>query len=247
MKLFKLIDVRGWLLVGTAALCVALPLVITTFGTPAQAGAALEERKMPMKFSWVACEPNCRGWVSAVGVVTADSPEDFEDFARNRQLGGATIVLDSSGGSVNDSIALGRRFRSLGMLTTVGATVQNRTRQGSRTSVGPEAYCESMCVFLLLSGKKRFVMGASGHIAGVINPPASKKRSHWIRADGKLPKTQAEWLSGATEHPGSWWTDWSDWLKMHSGKQVAAPKSYGRGSAYKATEPAPGRYVKAKA
>jgi len=99
----------------------------------------------------------------------------------------------------------------------------------------------------LLSGKKRFVMGASGHIAGVINPPASKKRSHWIRADGKLPKTHAEWLSGATEHPGSWWTDWSDWLKTHAGKQIPAPKSYGKGSAYKAIEPAPGRYVKAKA
>jgi len=99
----------------------------------------------------------------------------------------------------------------------------------------------------VLSGKKRFVMGASGHIAGVINPPASKKRSHWVRADGKLPKTQAEWLSGATEHPGSWWTDWSDWLKTHAGKQIPAPKSYGKGSAYKAIEPAPGRYVKAKA
>lgn len=99
----------------------------------------------------------------------------------------------------------------------------------------------------LLSGKKRFVMGASGHIAGVINPPAKKKRSHWIRADGKLPKTQAEWLAGATEHPGSWWTDWSDWLKTHAGKQIAAPKAYGKGSAYKAIEPAPGRYVKAKA
>lgn len=99
----------------------------------------------------------------------------------------------------------------------------------------------------LLSGKKRFVMGASGHIAGVINPPAKKKRSHWIRADGKLPKAQAEWLAGATEHPGSWWTDWSDWLKTHAGKQIAAPKAYGKGSAYKAIEPAPGRYVKAKA
>jgi polyhydroxyalkanoate synthase len=99
----------------------------------------------------------------------------------------------------------------------------------------------------VLAGKKRFVMGASGHIAGVINPPAKKKRSHWIRADGKLPKTQPEWLAGATEHPGSWWTDWSNWLKTHAGKQIPAPKTYGKGSAYKAIEPAPGRYVKARA
>ncbi|MDH6165429.1 polyhydroxyalkanoate synthase [Variovorax boronicumulans] len=99
----------------------------------------------------------------------------------------------------------------------------------------------------LLPGKKRFVMGASGHIAGVINPPAKKKRSHWIREDGKFPKTQAEWLTGATEHPGSWWTDWAQWLKGHGGKQIAAPKGYGNGKVYKAIEPAPGRYVKARA
>ena len=99
----------------------------------------------------------------------------------------------------------------------------------------------------LLKGKKRFVMGASGHIAGVINPPAKKKRSHWIRADGKLPAAHADWLAGATEHPGSWWTDWSQWLASHAGKQVAAPKAYGRGTKYKAMEPAPGSYVKAKA
>ena len=99
----------------------------------------------------------------------------------------------------------------------------------------------------LLPGKKRFVMGASGHIAGVINPPAKKKRSHWIREDGKFPKTQAEWLAGATEHPGSWWTDWAQWLKGHAGKQIPAPKTYGNGKAYKAIEPAPGRYVKARA
>ncbi len=99
----------------------------------------------------------------------------------------------------------------------------------------------------LLGGKKRFVMGASGHIAGVINPPVKKKRSHWIRADGKLPKSHGEWLAGAVEHPGSWWTDWSHWLQSHAGKQIAAPKSYGRGAKYKALEPAPGSYVKAKA
>ena len=97
----------------------------------------------------------------------------------------------------------------------------------------------------VLPGKKRFVMGASGHIAGVINPPAKNKRSHWIRADGKLPKSQDEWLKTAVEHPGSWWTDWSKWLQGHAGKQIAAPKTYGKGK-YKASLPAPGSYVKAK-
>ena len=96
-----------------------------------------------------------------------------------------------------------------------------------------------------LPGQKRFVMGASGHIAGVINPPAAKKRSHWVREDGKFPATQADWQAGATEHAGSWWTDWASWLQSHAGKQIAAPKAYGKGK-YKAIEPAPGRYVKAK-
>ncbi|MBA4061628.1 MAG: class I poly(R)-hydroxyalkanoic acid synthase [Verminephrobacter sp.] len=98
----------------------------------------------------------------------------------------------------------------------------------------------------VLPGKKRFVMGASGHIAGVINPPAKNKRSHWIRADGKLPATLEQWLEGATEHAGSWWTDWSHWLKAHAGKQIAAPKTYGKSAKFKAIEPAPGSYVKQK-
>jgi polyhydroxyalkanoate synthase len=95
-----------------------------------------------------------------------------------------------------------------------------------------------------LPGKKRFVMGASGHIAGVINPPASNKRSYWT--NDKLPQAHAEWLKGAKEHAGSWWPDWWSWLKPFGGKQIAVPKRYGRGG-YKAIEPAPGRYVKARA
>ncbi len=97
-----------------------------------------------------------------------------------------------------------------------------------------------------LPGKKRFVMGASGHIAGVINAPAKNKRSHWIGPANAFPPTIDEWIASATEHPGSWWPDWSAWLKPHAGKQVAAPKSYGHGK-YQAIEAAPGRYVKAKA
>jgi hypothetical protein len=109
---------------------------------------------MPMRFTWVACQPNCRGWVTAVGMVTADTPNEFDEFARGRQLGGATIVLDSSGGSVNDALALGRRWRNLGILTTVGTGID---ANGDHAEIAPQAYCESMCVFLLLSGKARYV------------------------------------------------------------------------------------------
>ncbi len=96
----------------------------------------------------------------------------------------------------------------------------------------------------VFKGKKRFVLGASGHIAGVINPPAAKKRSHWV-SDKLSPKAD-DWLAGAKEVPGSWWGDWAQWLKGHAGPMVAAPKAPGSRK-HKAIEPAPGRYVKAKA
>ena len=105
----------------------------------------------------------------------------------------------------------------------------------------------------LLPGLKRFVMGASGHIAGVINPPQKKKRSYWTHpglesegADQKFPAAQAQWLLGSTEHPGSWWTDWSAWLADFAGEKTAAPTAYGN-AAYCAIEAAPGRYVKERA
>ncbi|EYC51571.1 poly(R)-hydroxyalkanoic acid synthase [Hylemonella gracilis str. Niagara R] len=98
----------------------------------------------------------------------------------------------------------------------------------------------------VLGGPLRFVMGASGHIAGVINPPEKKKRSHWTRADGQLPPRLDDWLAGAQEQAGSWWPDWAAWLRQHAGPQVPAPKKYGKGR-YKAIEPAPGRYVRQRA
>ncbi len=93
---------------------------------------------------------------------------------------------------------------------------------------------------------KRFVLGASGHIAGVINPPQKNKRSHWVSAGDALPATAAEWLAQAEERPGSWWTTWSHWLKAHAGAPIEAPRSPGS-SAYPVIEPAPGRYVRQKA
>jgi hypothetical protein len=125
-----------------------------TFSRPAHAVSTIENRKLPMRFTWVECQPNCRGWVSAVGIVTPDTPKVFEEFARQHQLFGATMVLNSSGGSVTDAISLGRRWRGLGMLTTVGVSIN---ANGGRPYIAPQGYCESMCAFLLLSGKVRYV------------------------------------------------------------------------------------------
>jgi len=100
-----------------------------------------------------------------------------------------------------------------------------------------------------LAGPKRFVLGASGHIAGVINPPAKKKRNYWATPAASrraLPAQAQDWLDAAQEIPGSWWPDWAAWLKGHAGKLVAAPRRPGNGN-HKAIEPAPGRYVKVKA
>jgi polyhydroxyalkanoate synthase len=94
------------------------------------------------------------------------------------------------------------------------------------------------------SQDKTFVLGASGHIAGVINPANKNKRSHWVNS--KLPAEADAWFKTATETPGSWWPVWSGWLGKHGGKQVPAPKAYGNRS-HKVIEAAPGRYVKQKA
>jgi polyhydroxyalkanoate synthase subunit PhaC len=95
----------------------------------------------------------------------------------------------------------------------------------------------------LVGGDVRFVLAASGHVAGVINPPARKKRSHWL--NDTVGDTADAWLDKAVEHPGSWWDDWDAWLKAKSTGTVAAPKKPGN-ARYKPIEPAPGRYVKTK-
>ena len=108
----------------------------------------------------------------------------------------------------------------------------------------PAAYASTQ----LLTGPKRFVLGASGHIAGVINPPAKKKRSHWTfdPPRGRFPADADAWMASATETPGSWWTEWNDWLAGFAGKKVKARAAYGNAQ-YKAIEPAPGRYVAVRA
>ncbi len=92
----------------------------------------------------------------------------------------------------------------------------------------------------LYSGSIRFVLGASGHIAGVINPPAAKKYGYWINQN--LPETSDEWLAGAEQREGSWWTDWSEWVSEHNDGVV--PKREPGDGGLKIIEDAPGSYVK---
>jgi polyhydroxyalkanoate synthase subunit PhaC len=95
----------------------------------------------------------------------------------------------------------------------------------------------------LYKGPVRFTLAASGHIAGVVNPPAAKKYSHWV--NDRNPPTAEEWLKTAKEKPGSWWPEWHDWVKQYGAGEVDARKP-GAGK-LKVIEPAPGSYVKVKA
>ena len=101
----------------------------------------------------------------------------------------------------------------------------------------------------ILSGAERFVLGASGHIAGVINPPAHNKRHYWAydtETKATFPGAADNWLASAPKHEGSWWGDWSQWLAKRAGKKKAAPKTLGNKN-HPALEDAPGQYVKTKA
>jgi polyhydroxyalkanoate synthase len=95
----------------------------------------------------------------------------------------------------------------------------------------------------LLGGERRFVLAASGHIAGVVNPPESGKYNHWV--NDALPLSPQDWLDGATELAGSWWSDWNRWVTAKAPAQVAA-RIPGAGK-LEALEDAPGKYVRVKA
>jgi polyhydroxyalkanoate synthase len=95
----------------------------------------------------------------------------------------------------------------------------------------------------LVGGRTQFVLGASGHIAGVVNPASKNKRSYLI--DGTLSGDADRWFTSARSEPGSWWTHWMKWLKPQAGKQTPARRKLGN-TKYKRIEPAPGRYVKSR-
>jgi hypothetical protein len=113
------------------------------------------DRALPMHFDLRAqgpadaCGANCKLLIAASGAITADTPRQFHAFAQGHDLTGATLVIDSDGGSVLGAIALGREIRRLKLATTVGRIVD--------AELSPRADCESMCAFVLLGGVRRSV------------------------------------------------------------------------------------------
>ncbi|MDP2325280.1 MAG: class I poly(R)-hydroxyalkanoic acid synthase, partial [Gammaproteobacteria bacterium] len=95
----------------------------------------------------------------------------------------------------------------------------------------------------LLGGKCVFVLAASGHVAGVVNPASGGRRQFWTRAE--TPPTPDAWFGDAVQRQGSWWPHWAAWLKAKAGGTEPAPTSAGN-PAYPVIEPAPGRYIKQK-
>lgn len=148
--------------------CGALALAACTLsvlaGTPRQddpAAAAMRFARFQEGPAEV-CGANCRTLIAASGMVTADTPKDFEAFLRGQNLRGATIVLDSKGGSVHGAMTLGRAIRALGLTTTIGRVRETSSRDGVRRGVlSPQADCQSMCPFVVLGGVRRFVPAES--------------------------------------------------------------------------------------
>ena len=98
----------------------------------------------------------------------------------------------------------------------------------------------------LPSGPTKFVLGGSGHIAGIVNPPAANKYGYWTNdaTDGNLPESPDDFLAGATQHAGSWWTHWHQWVTSLPGGSAKVPARDPNKGPLKALEDAPGSYVK---
>jgi hypothetical protein len=142
----------------------AFVLTVLAVAGLTSATSAGDVRMLPMQFEFLqegpasTCGDRCRMFISAVGAITKDTPSDFTTFAQNRDLTGVTLVLDSSGGSTLGTLSLGRTIRRLGINTTVGRLTKLPPGTGPvRVALSPRADCESMCAYLLLAGKQRFV------------------------------------------------------------------------------------------
>ena len=137
-------------------------------------------------------------------------------------------LLKEPGGVTLDGVAI-----DLGKIKTPSyfvSTIEDHIAPWKSTYLGAQRF----------AGPVRFVLGGSGHIAGIVNPPAANKYGYWLNDD--LAETADQWLEGATQQPGSWWTDWQQWVVAQNDQKVAA-RDPAKGK-LGVLEDAPGSFVK---
>jgi hypothetical protein len=159
-------------------------LVLALTGLTALAGTDSSNEPSTMRFQWHSegtaglCGKACHAWISAVGPITEKTPRDLAAFVADRDAHGAVMVFDSEGGSVVDTLELGRALRRLDITTTVGKTMTGPASRG-RATISPSASCESMCAFAVLGGAYRYV------------PPEARVLVHqiWLAKKRERPET----------------------------------------------------------
>jgi len=137
-------------------------------------------------------------------------------------------LLKEPGGITLDGVAI-----DLGKIKTPSyfiSTIEDHIAPWKSTYLGAQRF----------AGPVRFVLGGSGHIAGIVNPPAANKYGYWL--NDKLPESSDQWLACATQNPGSWWTDWQQWVTAMDDRKVSA-RHPAKGK-LKALEDAPGSFAK---
>ena len=147
------------------SLSLACALALTAPLTMLPSASHATDRALPMRFDLrtqgpaETCGTHCKLFIAASGAITADTPRNFHVFVQDRDLTGATVVIDSDGGSVLGAIALGREIRNLKLATTVGRIVDlpAEGQDEPRATLSPNGDCESMCAFVLLGGVQRSV------------------------------------------------------------------------------------------
>jgi polyhydroxyalkanoate synthase len=208
-------------------------------------GGLLQGRELATMFSFL--RANDLVWQYVVGnYLKGRTPEAFDILFWNSDstnLPGPFFTWYARNTYLNNSLRVPGKLEMLGErvdLTRVSVPSYIVAAREDHIVPWPSAYLSRQ----ILGGPSTFVLGASGHIAGIINPAAKNRRSYWTN-DAEVASA-ADWFAGATENKGSWWPHWAKWIKSLAGGERPARGRLGS-ERYPALEPAPGRYVKENA
>jgi polyhydroxyalkanoate synthase len=213
------------------------------------AGGLLPGRELASTFSSLRANDLVWNYVQK-NYLKGEAPPPFDLLywnADSTNLPGPMFCWYLRNAYLEDSLKIPNKLRVAGELLDLGKIDAPVFIYGSREDHIVPWQAAFAATFLLNPKRKnrnRFILGASGHIAGVVNPPAKKKRSYWMNAD--MCTEPQKWMDGATEYPGSWWPEWANFLAEHAGKLIKAPTKAGNAS-YSPIEAAPGRYVAVRA